>query len=175
MVCHPATPCPIALQIDVFPTTLAAQSRVRLTFKATGEIHRMRIPSPVAQPAQTDGLWQHTCFEAFVAAPQGPRYQEFNFSPSGQWAQYLFKSERERDFQSATPKTPELTVATTSAEILLSAEIAAEPASAPVAWGLSAVIELDDGTLSYWALHHPAAQPDFHHHAGWTLHWPCTT
>jgi hypothetical protein len=29
--------------------------------------------------------------------------------------------------------------------------------------GLSAVIEANDGTLSYWALKHPAAKPDFHH------------
>ena len=28
---------------------------------------------------------------------------------------------------------------------------------------LSAVLEADDGTLSYWALHHPPGSPDFHH------------
>jgi hypothetical protein len=29
--------------------------------------------------------------------------------------------------------------------------------------GLSAVVEASDGTLSYWALNHPVAKPDFHH------------
>ncbi len=38
--------------------------------------------------------------------------------------------------------------------------------------GLSAVIETADGQLSYWALAHPRAQPDFHHRAGWTAHLP---
>lgn len=174
LVCHPATPCPIALQIGVHPTVLAAQSKVRLVFMATGELHRVRIPLPVAHPAQTDGLWQHTCFEAFVAAPQGAGYQEFNFSPSGQWARYAFKAERERDLQGAALEAPEMTVSTSSAKLLLSAQITAEPTWASTAWGLSAVIELDDGSLSYWALHHPAAHPDFHHQGSWTLNWPCT-
>ena len=34
-------------------------------------------------------------------------------------------------------------------------------------WGLSAVIEDDAGALSYWALHHAKAKPDFHDRAGW--------
>ena len=37
---------------------------------------------------------------------------------------------------------------------------------------MSAVIETDDGRLSYWALAHPAPQPDFHHRAGWTARLP---
>ena len=28
---------------------------------------------------------------------------------------------------------------------------------------LSAVIEEEDGTISYWALKHPPGKPDFHH------------
>ena len=38
--------------------------------------------------------------------------------------------------------------------------------------GLSAVVETTDGTLSYWALAHPRAQPDFHHPVGWTARVP---
>ncbi|OGB15118.1 MAG: hypothetical protein A3B67_07385 [Burkholderiales bacterium RIFCSPHIGHO2_02_FULL_66_10] len=37
---------------------------------------------------------------------------------------------------------------------------------APLVLGLSAVLETRDGLLSYWALHHPTARPDFHHRAG---------
>jgi hypothetical protein len=29
--------------------------------------------------------------------------------------------------------------------------------------GLAAVVEAQDGTLSYWALKHPGGKPDFHH------------
>ncbi|MDR0274459.1 MAG: hypothetical protein LBI48_03790, partial [Burkholderiaceae bacterium] len=41
--------------------------------------------------------------------------------------------------------------------------------SGPLRLGLAAVIETADGALSYWALSHPAARPDFHQRAGWTL------
>ena len=44
--------------------------------------------------------------------------------------------------------------------------------SADTLLGLSAVIETDDGRLSYWALAHPRAQPDFHHPVGWTARVP---
>ena len=29
--------------------------------------------------------------------------------------------------------------------------------------GLSAILEEEDGTISYWALAHPPGRPDFHH------------
>jgi len=38
--------------------------------------------------------------------------------------------------------------------------------------GITAVIQRLDGTLSYWALHHPAAEADFHHRGGFTLQVP---
>ena len=38
--------------------------------------------------------------------------------------------------------------------------------------GITAVIEHSDGRLSYWALHHPAAEADFHHRGGFTIQVP---
>ena len=35
--------------------------------------------------------------------------------------------------------------------------------------GLSVVIEAHDGALSYWALRHPQAKPDFHHAEAFAL------
>jgi len=37
------------------------------------------------------------------------------------------------------------------------------PTDQPWKLGLSAVIEERNGRKSYWALRHPAGQPDFHH------------
>jgi hypothetical protein len=42
-------------------------------------------------------------------------------------------------------------------------------ASSVVLIALSAVIEDDAGTLSYWALKHPAGKPDFHDSEGFAL------
>ena len=35
--------------------------------------------------------------------------------------------------------------------------------------GLCAVIEEENGALSYWALKHPSGRPDFHHPDGFAL------
>ena len=37
---------------------------------------------------------------------------------------------------------------------------------------LSAVIETTDGAMSYWALAHPSAKPDFHHPDSFVLDLP---
>jgi hypothetical protein len=174
LICHPATPCPVALDISVVlnTTKFEGEPQVQLDFEATGDVHRLRIPPTVAHPAQADGLWQHTCFEVFVASALGPRYQEFNFSPSGQWAHYQFASERLRDGQSRKQCPPRIAVSQSLASLKLCACLAVLKEDGVVPCGLSAVIELDDGSLSYWALHHPKANPDFHDRQGWTLPWP---
>ena len=37
------------------------------------------------------------------------------------------------------------------------------PADAHYRLALSAVLEEEDGRRTFWALHHPGGQPDFHH------------
>ena len=49
------------------------------------------------------------------------------------------------------------------------ARLAPDYRNSVLALGLSAVIEDADGALSYWALAHPAAKPDFHHREAFTL------
>ena len=38
--------------------------------------------------------------------------------------------------------------------------------------GLTAVVETAGGPLCWWALHHPAPRPDFHHPGGHVLRLP---
>ena len=63
---------------------------------------------------------------------------------------------------------PGITVRTTAEKLELDAQVRLGQLSptyldARLSLGLSAVIEDDSGTLSYWALRHPSARPDFHH------------
>jgi hypothetical protein len=143
----------------------------------------LRIPAPLPAAA-TDGLWQHTCMEMFVATGLDDRYDEYNFSPSGHWAHYRFASERVR---CATADHPDNTDPPQALPIHCASQLngLVLTATVPMAvlpraqghtasqqgWlvGLSAVLEHSDGHLSYWALHHPRAQPDFHHPAGRVL------
>ncbi len=79
---HEQSPSP-ATQIEV--EFARVSGGLRLDYHLFGDFNRIRLPAP--QPsARTDGLWQHSCFEAFLAGDRG--YYEFNFSPSSQWAAY---------------------------------------------------------------------------------------
>ncbi len=136
-------------------------------FRLEADPSKLRIPAP--QPAAAaDELWQHTCFEVFVGVPGEPGYREFNLSPSGRWAAYVFTAGRERDTAADAGPPPLISFAQTADGLGLDAVLAAAalPACAPgtdLQVGVSAVVEAADGTLSHWALHHPADTPDFHH------------
>ena len=143
---------------------------LRLCFTLAGAIERLLIPAPAA-PERTDGLWQHSCFEAFVMAGEGPAYHEINLSPSGQWAVYRFDSRRAG---MAPAEIPSLHIHSTYDDnrIRMEATLTGFPPEAPWRIGLAAVIEEKDGKKSYWALAHPPGDPDFHHRDCFALRLP---
>lgn len=173
LLCHPATPCAISLAItaEVWPSELGGETALRIQFEVTGEVGRLLVPPPALTPAPADGLWQHTCFEAFVGRSQGAVYEEFNFSPSGHWAHYAFENERQREGSGHSAGMPVIQMESSPTSLKLSARAACsgQQAGQPSAVGICAVIELTDGSLSYWALHHAKDRPDFHDRLGWTL------
>ncbi len=173
LIAHPATPGGAIDDLRVQVARDGAGWLLRYTL--TGKLARLRIPATAARPAATDGLWRHSCFECFVGGAHGTAYREFNFSPSGDWAAYAFRAERVRDSAAATLPAPRIACTHDDRTLTLDAWLptAALPATdIETLLGLTAVIETSDGSLSYWALHHPAPQPDFHHRAGWTARLP---
>ncbi len=163
LLCHEATPARHVSAILV--RVWRRRDRMAISFRLNGEISRLLIPLPRPH-RRVDGLWRHTCFEAFVAVDGTSAYREFNFAPSGEWAAYAF-----RDYRSSVPleldEDPEITSRATADCLELDAVL---PASWPtptaqekVRLGLSAVVEDESGALSYWALKHPTGKADFHH------------
>lgn len=148
------------------PHSLALSFTARLP-----DLALIRIPPP-RTPAPADGLWQRTCFEVFIAGLSGNAYQEYNLSPSGEWARYRFSAERVRDTQAeAAASEVRLPIRCETQPGCLLVQTAlplADLPHSPRGWllGLTAVVESADGSLAYWALHHPRPQPDFHHPAG---------
>jgi hypothetical protein len=146
--------------------------KLALTYVVIGDIAVLKLPSP-APAARTDELWRHTCLEAFVGDAVGPSYYEFNLAPSSQWAAYGFSGYR----QGMTPvdsfDDPGVSVETRADRLVQRAtlNLGHLPSLRPDAdWrlALTAVIEQRDGLKSYWALVHPAGQPDFHHADGFS-------
>ena len=133
----------------------------------------VRVPSPQS-PGRADGLWKHTCFEAFLAIPGMPGYHELNFSPSQQWAIYRFSGYRERMSPTDVTVPPELNIRRFDDRLELDAvvrlpELTAREAGGTLKLALTAVVEDNSGTLSYWALQHAPGRPDFHHPDGFVL------
>jgi hypothetical protein len=127
---------------------------------------------PPADPAaRRDGLWRHTCLEAFVAAAERPSYWEINLAPSGDWALYRFEGYRLGQIAPAR-EPPWFTVIRSGGGLTLQLRwpLPAELVEArELALAVTAVLEQPGGRFSYWALHHPGPEPDFHHRDGFLL------
>lgn len=150
---------------------LAAPGTLRFRYRLTGELAELAVP-PLATARRADRLFEHTCFEAFIAPAGGARYYELNFSPSTEWAAYAFDGYREgmRPLELAEP--PAIAVARTADALSVTATVALG-ALAGTGWpwriGLTAVVEERGGARMFYALRHPAAKPDFHAAAGFTV------
>lgn len=165
LVAHPAHP-PIGLRKVTARVLSRDANWCVLRWKVEGAAG---VIVPVfAGNARTDGLWQATCFELFVATGAG--YCEFNFSPSEQWAAYDFSGYREGMAERAMARAPVITPRRGGDVLFCDVAL---PVSGPVAllpdlpwrYGLTAVI-VEAGAKScvksFWASVHAREVPDFH-------------
>lgn len=137
------------------------------------DMSRVSIPAE-HPPVRADDLWKHTCFEAFVGAPGAEGYCELNFAPSRQWAAYRFTAYRQGMSSPDFPEPPQISVRRFGDRLELDAAVPLRDFMVPQGVlrfrvGLSAVIEEENGTLSYWALKHPPGKADFHCPDGFVL------
>jgi hypothetical protein len=161
------------IDVDIAPPR---SGLLTLHYIVTGDIAALRLP-PVSAPLRTDGLWQSTCFEAFVRASPESTYYEFNFAPSTQWAAYRFDGYRSGMTPVNEIDAQHIDVQSNDAgfELRVALDLARLPDlpfNAPWHLGLSAVIEETNGRKSYWALAHPPGKPDFHHSDCFALEVP---
>jgi hypothetical protein len=162
---HPGTACSALARIEV-DVARSRAGTLSLRYRATGTMDDLLMP-PLAAPERADGLWQHTCFEAFLRAPSDAAYHEFNFAPSTRWAAYRLSGYRSGMID-ADLSPPRIGIRSGRDWFELDAELdlgspGGLPLDAPWHVGLSAVIEETSGRKSYWALAHPPGKPDFHH------------
>jgi hypothetical protein len=141
--------------------------QLRLSYRLAGDLAALKLPEP--RPAtRTDGLWRHSCFEAFVGHVGASDYWEYNFSPSGAWAAYHFSAYREGMAPLVKGAPPDITgrVGSETVELVVTIDLSwltKSSAGVGLRLGLAAVVEDKARVLSYWALKHPSEKPDFHH------------
>lgn len=175
LVCHPATSVPDGWCLRA-RLAWSQDGALKLDYRLRAPRRALSIPPP-AVPSRQDGLWWHSCCEAFIGVPGETGYREFNFSPSGEWAVYAFA-----DYRAPLPLSPVVGEDTAPGikcerrrhEWRLLARIPSDllPTRQPgqaLSLGLTAVVEDKGGGLTYWALGHPCPRPDFHHPGGRAL------
>lgn len=172
LTAHPSTPNDAVRSLAV---QLRAEEPGILVFQYSlvADMFRIRVPLPGAG-RRADTLWEHTCFEAFVAPADAPGYHEFNFSPSLDWAIYRFSAYREGMSRAERGGAPEISVRRCDGGLELESMVRlghlAELRDARhLRIAIAAVIEDDAGGLSYWGLRHAPGKPDFHHPNGFAL------
>ena len=141
-----------------------AATGAHLTYVLRGDLGGVRFGAPGA-PRRADGLWEHTCFEAFLRPVGGTAYWEVNLAPSGAWNLYHFSAYR-------TGHRPEERLQLLASSFSIAGDEARLQAQIPLdalpelrgslQIGLTAVLEHAEGAKSYWALLHPGPKPDFH-------------
>jgi hypothetical protein len=172
LTCHPATPS-AAVRGLTASARIGGAGKLAVRFSLDADMTRIVVPH-LRTPERRDELWQHTCFEIFVGLPDADAYCELNFSPSSEWAMYGFVAYRRGMAPIPVRRPPRVAVRPTSRGLALEAVTYLEelPMPAPggaLRAGVAAVIEETDGRLSYWALTHPSALPDFHHRLSFAL------
>jgi hypothetical protein len=171
LLAHPDSACSAVAGIAV-EAQLASPTLLVCNYTLHGDFTRVRLPDAHGG-ARTDGLWRHTCLEAFVGAAGVASYYEFNFSPALAWAAYRFEQYRHGMTPAPLARAPRLSVHRGPAALQVSATLdlagLADLAAPRLQLALAAVIEDDAGRLTYWALRHAPGKPDFHRAEAFTL------
>jgi hypothetical protein len=168
--CHSETPCEAVRAIHV--RVLRTSAELELTFRLAGNISSISLLPP--DETNLVELWRHTCFEVFVAIEGRPAYHEFNFAPSGEWRARAFRAYRDPALLANQFSSPIVSANATNEWLELEARVVLSDLSpihsrSPLRLGLSAVVEPLKGGLSFWALHHSGAKPDFHRQEAFAL------
>ena len=177
---HPAAPAPsCSISAGMIWRETGALTLTYLVLPLERNVHRSWIdqllkarPDSSGSGQRLDHLWEHTCFEAFLAVPDQSVYWELNVAPSGDWNLYRFHDYRHLEAVEERCSPPEVTVEPLGAGVRCS--VALDPCNFwPDALvpeiALTMVVEPTPGDLSYWALSHPGDQADFHDRRGFLV------
>lgn len=137
-----------------------------LDWRLEGPAGSLALPLPADRPERRRDLWEATCFEFFLASPERPGYWEFNLSPAGHWNVFHFDAYRAGMTDEAAFTTLPFSVSNRPGLCEVSACIDTTGlglAAAPWQLAVSTVVAEPRGRVTYWAVSHPGAQPDFHH------------
>ena len=155
--------------------------RLELSWRLAGDLDALVLPDPSETRSRCDGLWQTTCLEAFWGFAGQDAYWELNLAPSGDWNLYRLSHYRGPLAPVALAAAPPWQVRRRAGELEVAVELdlgevaggdESGVAGLPLEVSLTAVIEQVGQGVSYWALAHTGAEPDFHRRDSFRLGLP---
>lgn len=162
----PFTDTTLTQQFQIKASLFAPQkNQWTAEFHLRGKLTSLRWPTASPTTQRRDHLWQSTCFEFFLAPSLNPQeaYYEVNASPQGDWNAYQLSAYRQ-DLRPLLSSQVEISSQHSAddqeAHIIVS--LTADLLPPPRFASLTAVLQFQDGSLSYWALKHPRSEADFH-------------
>ena len=158
LIMHPARPAGRVRGVQVVSQFLP-DGMLFLRWRIDGA-QQVVLPA-YAGVGRADDLWRATCLELFLDLGED-RYREFNFSPSGRWAAYDFASYRVSSGDAEVPAWPETSVERGDAVITGMVRVPGDALLGATRGALAAVIEEEDGVISFWASVHNKDEPEFH-------------
>jgi hypothetical protein len=163
---------PAAAPFRLEATAQREGARLQLRYDLRGPLETLRVPPPASTTERRDGLWEGTCFEAFLAEAGAEGYRELNLSPAGHWN--LYRLDGYRRGLRPDPQVQALpfrqTMAADHLELALSLDLTPLGlAQVPLELALTTVLQHRDGSCSFLAVAHPGAEADFHRRDGFLL------
>lgn len=137
-------------------------------YDVAGPLQHLTIPMPTEAPKRVEGLWESTCFEVFLKNENQLSYEEFNFSPTGNWHHMNFSSYRNMTSEASEVVTPKIELSKSENEIRLEVKFTPQNIEIEnICCNLTVILETKDLQKHYYALKHPKeSEPDFHHKDG---------
>jgi hypothetical protein len=145
---------------------------LQIQYQLRGDRAAIAFAPAAETPTRQHELWEATCFEFFLGIQNSPPYWEFNLSPAGHWNVYRFSNYRQGMQEEMAIASLPFLVQSSSEVFSLDLELDLDkivPANQPLQVGITTVIKTKQGEVSYWALSHPAPQPDFHQRASFLI------
>lgn len=138
-----------------------------ISFLLQGDLLPINLGIPSPRKERTIKLWENSCFELFIKNSRN-EYLEFNFSPRFEWNCFYFQKKGDPLQEWIKMQRPETDILLSLEKFFLVAEIKKEYfpenfLSSNMSMGISSVLKLKNGELTYWALSHEDSKPNFHH------------
>lgn len=133
---------------------------IETCFHVTGDIEGLYIPGAKLRRERKDKLWETTCFELFIGEIGKKEYLEVNVSPSGDWNVYSFTDYRQGMMPHKEISITDFFNGQNLAEF--KAGFTVNTKISDLTLGVCAVLKLNSGENTYWALQHDGDKPDFH-------------